>query len=42
MDVSDAITTLGTAAAAAGTVGAAVLAVLGVVLGFKVIRRAFS
>lgn len=41
MDVSAAVGEIAAAATAAGTVGAAVLGVLGVILAFRVVRRAF-
>jgi MYXO-CTERM domain-containing protein len=41
MDVSAAITEIQAGSAAAASVGGAVLAVLGVILAFRIIRRAF-
>lgn len=42
MDVSSATTLLSDGATAAATVGAAILAVLGTALAFRMVRRAFS
>lgn len=42
MDVTGAIAEISNAATAAATVGGAVLVALGVIMGFRVIRRAFS
>lgn len=42
MDVTGAITEITAAGTSAATVGGAVLVALGVILGFRVIRRAFS
>jgi hypothetical protein len=42
MDVSSALSEITSAGTSAATVGIAVLAVLGVVFGYRLIRRAFS
>lgn len=42
MDVTAAVTEITGAGTAAGTVGAAVLGVLGIIMAYRIVRRAFG